>query len=45
MNIYKPELVEIKDIIDETPDIRTFRLQFKDPERMKNFSFQSRAIC
>jgi len=41
MNLYTPELVEIKDIIDETPDIRTFRLQFKDPERMKNFAFKA----
>jgi NAD(P)H-flavin reductase len=41
MNIYKPELVEIKDIIEETPDIRTFRLQFKDPETQKAFSFKA----
>lgn len=41
MNIYKPELVEIKDIIDETPDIKTFKLQFKDPQLNKNFSFQA----
>ena len=41
MNIYKPELVEIKDIIEETPDIRTFRLQFKDPETQKAFAFKA----
>lgn len=41
MNIYKPELVEIKDIIEETPDIRTFRLQFKDPDTQKAFSFKA----
>lgn len=41
MNIYKPELVEIKDIIDETPDIRTFRLQFKDKKRQEEFSFKA----
>jgi sulfhydrogenase subunit gamma (sulfur reductase) len=41
MNIYKPELVEIKDIIDETPDIKTFRLQFKDECRQKNFNFMA----
>ena len=40
-NIYKPELVEIKDIIDETPDIKTFRLQFKNPELQNNFSFKA----
>jgi NAD(P)H-flavin reductase len=40
-NIYKPELVEIKEIIDETPDIKTFRLQFKNPELQNNFSFKA----
>lgn len=40
-NIYKPELVEIKDIIEETPDIRTFRLQFKNPELQNNFTFKA----
>ena len=40
-NIYKPELVEIKDIIDETPDIKTFRLQFKNPELQNNFTFKA----
>ena len=40
-NIYKPELVEIKDIIDETPDIKTFRLQFKNPELQNNFRFKA----
>jgi len=39
MNIYKPELVRIVDIIEETPDIRTFRLEFQDKEYQKNFSF------
>ncbi|MDP4115404.1 MAG: FAD/NAD(P)-binding protein [Bacteroidota bacterium] len=41
MNIYKPELVEIKDIIEETPDIRTLRLQFKNPETQKAFAFKA----
>jgi NAD(P)H-flavin reductase len=40
-NIYKPELVEIKDIIDETPDIKTFRLQFKNPELQNSFTFKA----
>jgi NAD(P)H-flavin reductase len=40
-NIYKPELVEIKDIIDETPDIKTFRFQFKNPELQNNFRFKA----
>lgn len=38
-NIYKPELVEILDVIDETPDIITFKLKFKDPEYHKEFNF------
>lgn len=41
MNIYKPYLAEIKEIIDETPDIKTFRLQFKDPEVHRSFSFKA----
>jgi NAD(P)H-flavin reductase len=39
MNIYKPELVEIKDIIQETPDILTFKLEFVNANLRKNFSF------
>lgn len=41
MNIYKPYLAEIKEIIDETPDIKTFRLQFKDPDVHRKFSFKA----
>jgi NAD(P)H-flavin reductase len=41
MNIYKPELMVIKDIIDETPDVKTFKLQFKNPEVQKNFNFKA----
>ncbi len=40
-NIYKPDLVEIIDIIQETPDIQTFKLKFKDPEVQKNYSFKA----
>jgi len=40
-NIYKPELMEVTEIIDETIDTRTFRLQFKDKELSKNFSFKA----
>ncbi len=39
MNIYKPELLQIVDVIDETPDVRTFKLAFKDKEQQNNFSF------
>jgi sulfhydrogenase subunit gamma (sulfur reductase) len=41
MNIYKPELMVIKDIIDETPDVKTFKLQFKNPDVQKNFNFKA----
>ena len=41
MNIYKPELAEIKEIINETPDIKTFRLQFKNPAVQQNFNFRA----
>lgn len=37
--IYTPELCEIIEIRDETPDTRTLRLRFKDEEKQKNFSF------
>ncbi|MCE1189676.1 MAG: FAD/NAD(P)-binding protein [Ignavibacteria bacterium] len=38
-NIYKPELVEIIDIIDETPDIKTFKLQFRNQDIQNEFNF------
>ena len=40
-NIYKPYLAEIKEVIDETPDTRTFKLQLKDPETAKSFNFKA----
>jgi NAD(P)H-flavin reductase len=40
-NIYKPNLMEIKDIIRETPDVTTFRLEFCDPELKENFQFKA----
>lgn len=41
MNIYKPELAKIIDIIQETPDIKTFKLKFKDDAVSNNFSFRA----
>jgi NAD(P)H-flavin reductase len=35
-NIYKPYLMEIENIIEETPDVRTFRLKFKNSEEAEN---------
>jgi sulfhydrogenase subunit gamma (sulfur reductase) len=40
-NIYKPYLMEIENIIEETPDVRTFRLKFKNIEEAGKFSFKA----
>ena len=40
-NIYKPYLMEIENIIEETPDVRTFRLKFKNTEDAEKFSFKA----
>jgi len=40
-NIYKPYLMEIEKIIEETPDVRTFRLKFKNSEEAEKFAFKA----
>jgi sulfhydrogenase subunit gamma (sulfur reductase) len=40
-NIYKPYLMEIENIIEETPDVRTFRLKFRNAEDAEKFSFKA----
>ena len=40
-NIYKPHLATIEQIVDETPDVRTFRLVFQDEAVRNNFTFRS----
>jgi sulfhydrogenase subunit gamma (sulfur reductase) len=40
-NIYKPETMAIKEIIEETPDTTTFRLQFTDPAVHSKFQFKA----
>ena len=40
-NIYKPYLMEIENIIEETPDVRTFRLKFKNSEEAEKFAFRA----
>jgi NAD(P)H-flavin reductase len=40
-NIYKPYLMEIENIIEETPDVKTFRLKFKNSEDVETFSFRA----
>jgi sulfhydrogenase subunit gamma (sulfur reductase) len=41
MNLYTPELLVIKEIIQETPDTTTFRLQFKDTASAQSFGFRA----
>lgn len=40
-NIYLPNLVTVEDIIDETPDVRTFRLVFQDEAVRDTFNFRA----
>ncbi len=40
-NIYLPNLATITDIVDETPDVRTFRLVFQDEQVRENFTFRA----
>jgi sulfhydrogenase subunit gamma (sulfur reductase) len=40
-NIYKPYLMEIDTIIEETPDVRTYRLKFKNAEDAAKFDFKA----
>ena len=40
-NIYLPNLVTIEDIYEEAPDVRSFRLVFKDPKLRDNFEFKT----
>jgi NAD(P)H-flavin reductase len=40
-NIYLPKLMVIKEIIEEAPGIKTFRLEFKDEGLKERFDFKS----
>ena len=40
-NVYQPYLMRIAAIIDETPDVKTFRLEFINEEEGKNFKFMA----
>jgi len=40
-NIYKPYLATIAAIVDETPDVRTLRLEFQDEAVRESFTFRS----
>lgn len=39
-NPYLPDLATVVEVIEETENIRTFRVKLNDPERMKNFTFE-----
>jgi sulfhydrogenase subunit gamma (sulfur reductase) len=39
-NPYLPEMATITNIIEETPNIKSFQVVFNDPERMKTFTFE-----
>ncbi len=41
MNLYQPHLVRIAEIIDETPDTRTLKLEFESPEVGQSFDFKA----
>ncbi len=40
LNPYCPELATVREVIQETANIRTLRLMLDDPEKMRQFSFQ-----
>ena len=40
-NIYKPHLMTIKEITDETYDTKTFKLEFQDKSVAKSFDFKT----
>lgn len=40
MNPYLPELAIIQETIQETPNIKTFRVVLNDPEKMQNFTYE-----
>lgn len=41
MNLYQPQLVRIEGITEETPDTRTLRLAFQDPQLASSFNFKA----
>lgn len=40
-NLYVPHLMTIEDIIEETPDVKTFHLVFKDGKMRETFEFRT----
>ena len=39
-NIYKPDLMEVTGVRQQTPDVKSVRLRFLDPARAEAFSFR-----
>ena len=39
-NVYRPYRMRVADLHDETPDVRTLRLEFNDPKEAEAFSFK-----
>ena len=39
-NVYKPDLMEVIQVRRETPDVKSVRIRFRDPERARDFSFR-----
>ncbi|MBU0700683.1 FAD/NAD(P)-binding protein [bacterium] len=40
-NIYSPNIARVMEVRDETPDVRSFRFEFIDPEIHKNFTWKA----
>lgn len=40
-NIYNPYLMEVEKITEEAPEVKTFRLKFKNPEDAEKFEFKA----
>lgn len=41
MRLYTPHLMRIEEIRDETPDVKSFKLRFVEPEQQERFSFRA----
>lgn len=39
-NVYKPDLMEVIQVQRQTPDVKSVRIRFRDPERARDFSFR-----
>ena len=39
-DLYVPDIAVIKEKIEETGDVTTFRIQFQDPEEQKLFTYR-----